>query len=103
MEVWRQLATNIASGASPLRRWLFENRDEIAPLMAGPRPRWAALSKTLIAAGIADANGNPPNRHAVRKAWQKIEHDMNLQRSNCRPETSAPAPELVTAAPSRAG
>ncbi|MFL5285402.1 MAG: hypothetical protein ACJ8AW_31600 [Rhodopila sp.] len=68
---------------------MFENRDAIAPMMAGPRPRWQALAATAIANGVTDENGNPPTRDAVRKAWQAIERNMNEKEPNRLPQIRA--------------
>ena len=81
-EVGQQLAAHVAGVRSPLRKWLYVNRDAIAPMMAVPRPRWQALAKTAADNGIVDEHGNPPTRDAVRKAWQAIERTRNEKEPN---------------------
>jgi hypothetical protein len=81
-EIGQQLAANVAGVRSPLRKWLYENRDAIAPMMAVPRPRWQALARTAADNGVTDENGNAPSRDAVRKAWQAIERTRNEKEPN---------------------
>ncbi|MFL5283082.1 MAG: hypothetical protein ACJ8AW_19340 [Rhodopila sp.] len=76
--VGQQLAARVLEARSPLHQWLFENRTEIAAVLAGQvRPGWQALANTVADNGVTDQHGKPPTRHAVRKAWKAIERSMN--------------------------
>ena len=75
--VGEQLAARALAARSPLYRWLFENRDEIAAVLAAqPRPGWQALAATAADAGVRTADGEAPSRHLTRKTWKLVERAM---------------------------
>jgi hypothetical protein len=89
-EIGQQLAANVAGARSPLRKWLFENRDEIAAVLAAQaRPGWQALAATAAQNGVRDKNGNSPSAGAVRWAWRAIERSMNRKEPNRLPQIPA--------------
>jgi hypothetical protein len=78
--VGKILAVHALQGRSPLYRWLHQHHAEIAADMATrSRPAWEALAQTARDTGQLDANGNPPNRQSIRKAWHTLERDLNRQ------------------------
>jgi hypothetical protein len=78
--VGKILAVRALQGRSPLYRWLHAHHAEIAADMATrSRPAWEALAQTARDTGQLDANGNPPNRQSIRKAWHTLERDLNRQ------------------------
>ena len=75
--VGQQLAARALAARSPLYRWLFENRDEIAAVLANEvRHRWQALAATAAEAGVRTAAGAAPSRHLARKTWKLVERAM---------------------------
>ena len=76
-----------------LRRNFHALRERI-----GDRPDWAALARIFAEHGVVDRNGNPPSRHAVRKAWGRVLRAMKeaeRKRSSPlegSPESRAPSP-----------
>jgi hypothetical protein len=85
--VGQQLAAHALAARSPLYRWLFENRDEIAAVLAAqPRPGWQALAATAADAGVRTADGEAPSRHLTRKTWKLVERAMT------KPGQHKPAP-----------
>src|SRR5690242_10743240 len=90
-QLGQQLAANVAGARSPLRKWLYENRTEIARMLAsGSGARWQALAKTAAANGVTDEKGNAPSRDAVRRAWQAVERTMMKQPAPSVPAASLP-------------
>lgn len=97
--VGKMLAARTLQGRSPLYRWLHAHHAEIAAHMATQaRPAWEALAQTARDTGQLDSNGNPPNRHSIRKAWQTLERDLNRSptpRKPGAPTTRAPVSSPV--------
>jgi len=88
--VGKILAVHALQGRSPLYRWLHAHHAEIAADMATrSRPAWEALAQTARDTGQLDANGNPPNRQSIRKAWHTLERDLNRQPAVRTPASSA--------------
>jgi hypothetical protein len=88
--VGKILAVHALQGRSPLYRWLHAHHAEIAADMATrSRPAWEALAQTARDTGQLDANGNPPNRQSIRKAWHTLERDLNRQPAVRTPATPA--------------
>jgi hypothetical protein len=84
--VGKMLAARTLQGRSPLYRWLHAHHAEIAAHMANQaRPAWEALAQTARDIGQLDSNGNPPNRHSIRKAWQTLERDLNRPLTTRKP------------------
>lgn len=93
--VGKMLAARALQGRSPLYRWLHKHQAEIAAAMASQaRPAWEALAQTARDTGQLDANGNPPNRHSIRKAWQTLQRDLNRQ-----PVVRTPVPPTLPPVP----
>jgi len=87
--VGQHLAARALAARSPLYRWLFENRDEIAAVLAAQaRPGWQALAATAADAGVRTADGEAPSRHLARKTWKLVERAMT------KPGQPQPAPTL---------
>jgi hypothetical protein len=100
--VGKMLAARTLQGRSPLYRWLHAHRAEIAAHMATQtRPAWEALAQTARDTGQLDSNGNPPNRHSIRKAWQTLERDLNRSQTIRHPVVFTTQPP-VSVAPSAA-
>jgi hypothetical protein len=53
---------------SALFRWLYEHHDELAPMLNGIRPPWAATAETFARSKA----GKVVTRQAVRKAWPMV-------------------------------
>src|SRR3954462_695631 len=91
--VGQQLAARALQARSPLYRWLFENHDEIAVVLAAqPRPGWQALAATAADAGGRPAAGEAPSRHLPRKPWKLVDRDR------AKPGQPLPAPTPSVAA-----
>jgi hypothetical protein len=97
--IGKLLAARTLQGRSPLYRWLYAHHAEIAAHMAAQaRPAWEALAQTARDTGQLDSNGNPPNRHSIRKAWQTLERDLNRPptiRKSGAPTTQPPVSSPV--------
>jgi hypothetical protein len=93
--VGKLLAARTLQGRSPLYRWLHAHHAEIAAHMATQvRPAWEALAQTARDTGQLDSNGNPPNRHSIRKAWQTLERDLNRTLTIRKPGVSTTQPPV---------
>lgn len=53
---------------SPLFRWLYENHDELAPVLNRTRPPWAATAVTFA----RSKGGKVVSRQAVKMAWPLV-------------------------------
>jgi hypothetical protein len=84
------LAAARLEARSPLFQWLHQHHDQIADWFASQsRPGWEVIARTARANGVVNANGHPPNRGAVRKAWTTLQAD--LKRAPSRPTERQPA------------
>jgi hypothetical protein len=93
--VGKMLAARTLQGRSPLYRWLHAHHAEITAHMATQaRPAWEALAQTARDTGQLDSNGNPPNRHSIRKAWQTLERDLNRQPTIRKPDAPTTLPPV---------
>jgi hypothetical protein len=98
--VGKLLAARTLQGRSPLYRWLHAHHAEIAAHMATQaRPAWEALAQTARDTGQLDSNGNPPNRHSIRKAWQTLERDLNRTLTIRKPGVSTTQQPPVSSSP----
>lgn len=97
--VGRLLAERMLASRSPLYRWLRENRDEIAPILA-VKPVWQIVAKTAADSGVRMPKGAMPSRQAVRKAWLRLEQDMEAEsKVKVRKARTAPDISLIDATP----
>lgn len=84
-------------GRSELRRWLFDNYDELAPMLLAPRAPWVALAKTAAQANVKPKGAAHYSRQAMRDAWERVKRDKAAGRPVAHPVTQ-PA-RLPEAAP----
>jgi hypothetical protein len=77
---------------SALHQWLFEHYEELAPLLDGRRPPWAATAETFARGG-----GKLVTRQAVKKAWPVVKGLRSVVERGtpvrARPEIFSPAPD----------
>ena len=62
---------NCREARSELSRTLRRNFHALRERI-GQRPDYAALARIFAEHGVVDRNGNPPSRHALRKAWGRL-------------------------------
>ena len=69
--------------AGSLYRWLRQNHDEFADIIAqtGRRPDWAAITKALHEEKLRDAAGGVPTAERVRITWFKVRQDVAKDRA----------------------
>jgi hypothetical protein len=98
-KVGRLLVERMLANRSPLYRWLRENRDEIAPILA-IKPVWQVVAKTAADSGVRMPKDAMPSRQAVRKAWMRLEQDMEAEsKIKVRKARTAPEVSLIDATP----
>jgi hypothetical protein len=74
-EVRKLLEQTRVESRSWLYRWLYANYAELAPVLNGRRPPWAALARTIAANSGWDGKPSGPSRQAVLDAWRRVRAD----------------------------
>jgi len=89
-EVLKLLEQTRVESRSWLYRWLYANHAELAPVLNGRRPPWAALARTVAANAGWDGKPSGPSRQAVRDAWLRVTADMT---KTTKPNQTLPSPQ----------
>lgn len=84
----RRLERERLGGRSPLYRWLYDNRAEVAVFLGTEsRPSWQAVAK------VAKDNGLDVSRQSVQSTWLRIQRDLKSEAARPRVEILPPSRE----------
>jgi hypothetical protein len=99
----RKLAARTLEGRARLYHWLRLRYPELSKAKAELKYTWKDLAETVADAGALNAFGERPDAEAVRKAWLKLEQDMEAPKKAGSGERCVNAPDrsLAVSAPSR--
>lgn len=90
-----QLTKLIVSGSitaahSPVYLWLRQNHDGLVAQFGRTRIRWGSVATTLVALGVTDANGGPPQPATIRRTWWRVRRDVALAQARSKVEPLKP-------------
>jgi len=89
-EVRKRLAEIRMKSRTALYRWLWENRDEIAPMVSGKRAPWTALAKLAADSGIRTGRDTLPTKQMVHRTWQAVRRDLADMGATSQPTPAQP-------------
>jgi hypothetical protein len=94
------MAEKTAEGAGPKRlyAWLRTRYDELAAAKAELGPTWQQFTDTVIAQGARMGRDRIPSVDAVRKAFLRVEHDLEAEKKS-RPVRRQPPPPVARGTP----